>query len=288
VVNTFARWFGVAVVVASEISPAVRVDPVNSGGVVMGRVVAIVSMKGGVGKTTLAANLAATAISDTSSVALVDADQQGTLSRWALGRERLDRVTPDASTRRLTNASNAELTPSTPDGERPVWCHPVAPIPGAVIVPVSPAIRLDAVSEIHLGDLADTVFVDTPPDVGCKLVHAVIRNATDVVVPVAPELWCLEAIPEVFGALRDAGRDDLVDRVVVTLNMKMKNSVHDALETILRKTYGRQVSDVVFPRAIAFTEAALKRSVVPPKTANGKLFAALWKSIATKSVRRAA
>jgi len=254
----------------------------------MGRVVAIVSMKGGVGKTTLTANLGAAAICDTSSVALVDVDQQGTLSRWALGRERLDRVTAEASVRRLTDAGNAELTRSTPAPESPPWRHPVAPIPGAWVVPVSPSIRLDNVSRIDLHNLADNVFVDTPPDVGSRLVHAVLKNATDVVVPVAPELWCLEAIPEVFGALRDAGRDDLADRVTVVLNMRMKNAVHEALETILRKTYGRQVSDVVFGRAVAFTEAALKRSVVPPKSANGKLFAALWKSITAKSVRRAA
>lgn len=254
----------------------------------MGRVVAVVSMKGGVGKTTLTANLGSAAICDTSSVALVDTDTQGTLSRWALGRERLDRVTAEASVRRLTDAGNAELTRSTPDPESPPWRHPVAPIPGAWIVPVSPSIRLDAVTRITLHGMADNVFVDTPPDVGSRLVHAVLKNATDVVVPVAPELWCLEAIPEVFGALRDAGRDDLVDRVTVVLNMRMKNAVHEALETILRKTYGRQVSDVVFGRAVAFTEAALKRSVVAPKSANGKLFATLWKSITAKSVRRAA
>ena len=258
----------------------------------MVRVVAVVSMKGGVGKTTLTANLGAAAISDTSSVALVDVDQQGTLSRWSLGRERLDRVAAEASVRELTdvNSSRAgsELTRSTAVSDSPPWRHPVAPIPGAWIVPVSPSIRLDNVSRIDLHDLADNVFVDTPPDVGSRLVHAVLKSATDVVVPVAPELWCLEAIPEVFGAIRDAGRDDLLGRVTIVLNMRMRNAVQEALETILRQTYGRQVSDVVFGRSVAFTEAALKRSVVPLKSANGKLFAALWKSITAKSVRRAA
>ena len=269
-----------------------KLTPVNSGGVAMGRVVVIASMKGGVGKTTLTANLGAAAISATSSVALVDVDPQGTLSRWALGRQRLDRITPEGSVRELTDVnsgrSGAELTGVNSGSESPRWRHSAMPIPGAWIVPVSPSIRLDNVTRINLHDVADSVFVDTPPDVGSRLVHAVLRNATDVVVPVAPELWCLEAIPEVFGALRDAGRDDLLERVVVVLNMRQKNAVHQALETIVRQTYGRQVSDVVFGRAVAFTEAALKQSVVPPKSANGKLFAALWKSITAKSVRRAA
>lgn len=269
-----------------------KLTPVNSGGVAMVRVVAIVSMKGGVGKTTLTANLGAAAISDTSSVSLVDTDTQGTLSRWALGRQRLDRITPEASVRQLTDVnssrSGSELTGVNSGSEPPPWCHSAMPIPGAWIVPVSPSIRLDNVSRIDLHNLADNVFVDTPPDVGSRLVHAVLKSATDVVVPVAPELWCLEAIPEVFGAIRDAGRDDLLGRVTVVLNMRMKNAVQEALETIVRQTYGRQVSDVVFGRSVAFTEAALKQSVVPPKSANGKLFAALWKTITAKSVRRAA
>lgn len=258
----------------------------------MGRVVVVASRKGGVGKTTLVANLAAAASCDGSSVALVDVDTQGTLSRWAMGRDALDRVTPETSVRRLTGvnlgSAGVKLTGVNSSVEPPAWCHPVAPIPGAVVVPVSPSIRLDDVAEIDLHGLAETTLVDTPPDTGSKLVHAIFRNATDVVVPVAPELWSLESVPEVLGSLRDAGRDDLVERAVVVLNMRMKNAVHDALETILRQMYGRQASGVVFPRAVAFAEAAFKRTVVSPKTANGKLFATLWKNLTAKSARRAA
>ena len=272
--------------------PGVKLTPVNSGGAAMGRVVVVMSRKGGVGKTTLVANLAAAASWDKSSVALVDTDTQGTLSRWALGRDRLDRVTTEASVRQLTRVNSSpaavQLTRVNSNSESPPWCHPAAPIPGAVVVPVSPSIRLDDVSEIDLHGLADNTIVDTPPDCGSSLVHAVIRNATDIVVPVAPELWSLEAVPEVLGSLRDAGRDDLVDRVTIVLNMRMKNAVHEALETILRQMYGRQASDVVCPRAVAFAEAAFKRTVVASKSANGKLFAALWRSISAKSIRRAA
>ena len=258
----------------------------------MNRVVVVLSRKGGVGKTTLVSNLASAATCAGSSVALVDTDTQGTLSRWALGRDNLDRVTAEASVRKLTpvnsGSAGGQLTPVNSDSELPPWCHQAGPIPGAIVVPVSPSIRLDDVTEINLHGLADVAIVDTPPDTGSSLVHAVIRNATDVVVPVAPELWSLESVPEVLGSLRDAGRDDLVERAVVVLNMRMRNSVHQALETILRQMYGRQASDVVFPRAVAFSEAAFKRTVVSPKSANGKLFATLWKSITAKSVRRAA
>jgi chromosome partitioning protein len=258
----------------------------------MGRVIVCVSRKGGVGKTTTVANLAAAGVSAGSTVAMIDLDTQGTLSRWAMGRAGVDRLTPERSVRVLTrvNSGAAEpvLTRVNFADDRPEFVHPVNAIPGAFVVPVSPAIRLDDVSSITLPESVADWIVDTSPDTGSSVVHAAIRMATDIVIPVAPELWCLESIPEVLGALRDAGRDDLLERFTVVINMRMKNATHDALETLLRQAYGKQVSSVVFPRAVAFAESALKQSVIPTKSANGKLFASLWRTVTSKTLRKVA
>jgi chromosome partitioning protein len=51
------------------------------------KAVAIVSQKGGVGKTTLASHLAVKAASEGHSVGIIDLDPQGSLSAWAASRE---------------------------------------------------------------------------------------------------------------------------------------------------------------------------------------------------------
>lgn len=51
------------------------------------RIIAIVSQKGGVGKTTLASHLAVRAVSDGLNVGIIDLDPQGSLSAWAAARQ---------------------------------------------------------------------------------------------------------------------------------------------------------------------------------------------------------
>lgn len=60
----------------------------------LGRVVALVSPKGGVGKSTLAINLAALWHSEGQRVLLVDADPQGTSLTWATTAEEHERQVP--------------------------------------------------------------------------------------------------------------------------------------------------------------------------------------------------
>ncbi len=61
---------------------------------IMGKVITVAQQKGGAGKTTLAAHLGIAAAASGLRVALVDVDQQGSLTQWfALRREALDDAT---------------------------------------------------------------------------------------------------------------------------------------------------------------------------------------------------
>src|SRR5918998_1386675 len=123
----------------------------------MAFVVAVAQQKGGSGKSTVAANLAAVLASGGSRVALLDTDPQGSVTRWHEERQRhAGRVAP--------------LFFDRPSG----WRVPTA---------------LDKLKRNH-----DVVVLDTPPHAGTDAKVA-IRAADLVLMPLQPspaDLWASE------------------------------------------------------------------------------------------------
>lgn len=257
----------------------------------MAWVLLLAQRKGGAGKSTLAVNLAGVASSAGLSVALVDCDCQASASRWALGREAVDRLSREETVAALSG----ELATVQAVRERivsafPKCAHEVRSCPEIVIVPSAPHCRLDSVAHLALRDLpVDVVIVDSPPDVGAPVVKAAIREADAVLAPLMPEVWSLEAAPEIMGALHDAKRHDLAHSIRFVVNLRQRRALHDAVETVLRHTYGEAVSGIVIPNATQVAESAARGaplSKFAPKCAPAKLVASLWAEI--ESQRRAA
>lgn len=127
----------------------------------MAFVVAIAQRKGGAGKSTLAANLAAAAAGTGLSVALLDTDPQQTLTRWAALR------------------AKAGPRASVLDFEAPAgWRVPA---------------QLEKLRRSH-----DMVFIDTPPHADTDA-RIAIRGADLVLVPLQPshaDLWAMDATLE--------------------------------------------------------------------------------------------
>lgn len=223
----------------------------------MGTVLAVVSQKGGVGKTTTAINLASALARRGRKTLLVDVDPQGAV-RHGVGltgtehpagladvlagtRELQDVVlpTPLPWLRVLLAGSVAE------SGEHESYHNELARSP-------------------KLGELFNRarkrgyiVIVDTPPGLGA-VTRRVLAHSQHVVVPLQCEPLALQTTPQILRGIQDivAMNDELtLDGILLTMYERENPACERVAQYVRSHLPANMVFDVVIPRTIASTEA---------------------------------
>jgi chromosome partitioning protein len=195
------------------------------------KTIAIVSQKGGVGKTTTAVTLAHGLALEGMEVLLLDTDPQGQCAtlldldhepgvfRWLGAGE------PVANVVRETGRDRLRLLPGD---KRTVEAQLLLNYRGETL----DALRSTRSSLEDLG--ADVVVMDTAPSVG-GLQDAAIMAADEVVVPVACDYLSLERAPETFrtlAAVRDRGWAGQLAGVQPTFYSERTNIARESLEDL--------------------------------------------------------
>jgi chromosome partitioning protein len=222
----------------------------------MGRVVAIVNQKGGVGKTTTAVNLAASLAAQGQRALLVDMDPQGnacsglgifagpderTLYHVLLGQVGFEEVI------RPTDVPGLFLSPANTQ------------LVGAEIELVSELARETRLKRAigKVSSQYDVILLDCPPSLGLLTVNA-LTAADGVLIPLQCEYYALEGLSHLLKTI-DLVRGSLnerlaLDGILLTMFDARNNLSHQVTEEV-RQHFPGQICETVIPRNVRLSEA---------------------------------
>ena len=224
--------------------------------VVMGKVIAVVNQKGGVGKTTTAVNLSACMADGGTDVLLVDIDPQGNASsgvgvdKLSTGKCVYDAIINDEPIENLvlnTSVEHLQVVPAT------------IQLAGAEIELVSTMSRemrlrkaLERIRENYA-----YVVIDCPPSLGLLTLNA-LTAADSVIVPIQCEYYALEGLSQLLNTIqlvrRHLNPSLALEGVVLTMYDSRTNLSQQVAEEV-RKFFSDKVYETVIPRNIRLSEA---------------------------------
>ena len=223
----------------------------------LGRVLAVVSQKGGVGKTTTAVNLAAAFAWKGLKTLIVDVDPQGAV-RYGVGLRKghptvgyADYLRGTASLRDIILPTQlpwlrAMLVGSVNDAsEHDDYSRRASETPQ-----LAQLLRV-ARERCHV------VVVDTPPGLG-GIVRAVLGLSQHVIVPLQCEPLALQTTPQILRGIQDSlhANDQLaLEGVLLTMYQAGNSSSERTAQYIRQHLPQNLVFDIAIPRSVAAADA---------------------------------
>lgn len=222
----------------------------------MGRIIAVLNQKGGVGKTTTAINLAAYFAKQGKTVLLIDLDPQGNATS-GLGIDKLalknstysvllEKVDIDI-VRHSTLLPKLYILPTNAD------------LSGAEVQLASESDRELKLKHALAGKASDydIVLIDCPPSLGLLTINA-LAASTDVLIPVQTEYYAMEGLSQLIQTIQrvQQGLNQSLRILGVVMTMyDSRTSLSEQVRAEITRVFGDLVCDTVIPRNVRLAEA---------------------------------
>lgn len=249
----------------------------------MGKIIAVVNQKGGVGKTTTSVNLGAYLAGLGKQVLLVDLDPQANAtSGLGIEHSKLEAGIYEAliGEKRIFDIIKRTLQKG----------YLIAPattnLAGAGIELVSMENREYRLSQLleSVRDEYDYIIVDGPPSLGLLTINSLVA-ADEILIPTQSEYYALEGLGQLLNTInliQENLKPELKIMGTVVTMFDRRNKLSSSVMEELKKYFPGKVFDTVIPRSVRLAEApSYGRSIFQydTKSTGGRAYEALAQEI---------